>query len=342
MSENSKSSTTHGSTKLGSLSINAPLTKSLVTRHGMTRRDVLRTGALGLSTLALGPLLAACGGSSGSTSGSGGGSGSASGSSTATLAPGTNLVQRWVPDQLTPGFVRLPISIADGAGLLPDGPDVLTGRIIRYLDNAIVADNLSAERLSLGEGTPAFWVFSATLDAEDVYALLVEGGPEDGASLQIRNPEFMTVPRVGQVLPSIETPTADDARGVEVICTRVPEPCPFHDMTLSQALSDAASSTGSSSEKNVAFLVGTPAHCQTGVCAPILDNLIDIRERFPDVIFVHADVYADTAATKVAPAVQELTLTFEPVLWIADSTGTVTHRFEGVWHPSEVTQALSA
>jgi hypothetical protein len=78
------------------------------------------------------------------------------------------------------------------------------------------------------------------------------------------------------------------------------------------------------------------------VCAPILDNLIDLQSQFPDVRFVHVDVYADEAATKVAPAVQALTLTFEPVLWITDSTGVITHRFEGVWHPSEVAQALSS
>ncbi|MEN9802187.1 MAG: hypothetical protein RLZ37_1312, partial [Actinomycetota bacterium] len=295
--------------------------------------DLLRTGALGVSSLALGPFLAACGGSSTTSSGSGASGGQAS----ATLAPDTNLVQRWVSDQLTPGFVRLPISIADQSGMLPDGPEVLTGRIIRYLDNAVVAENLSAERLSLGEGTPAFWVFTANIDAQDVYALVVDGGPEDGASLQIRDPEFMTVPRVGQVLPPLDTPTVDDARGVEIICTRVPEPCPFHDVTLGQALAEA-SSNGS----KVVFLVGTPAHCQTAVCAPILDNLIALQSQFPDVRFVHVDVYADEAATKVAPAVQALTLTFEPVLWITDSTGVITHRFEGVWHPSEVAQALSS
>ena len=299
----------------------------------LTRREVLRTGALGLSTLALGPLIAACGGSS---------SGSSGGTAGTRLGPNINLVQRWVPDQLTPGFVRLPISIADQSGMLPTGPDVLTGRIIRYLDNAVVAENLSAERLSLGEGAPAFWVFTATIQDQDVYALMVDGGPEDGASLQIRNPEFMTVPRVGQTLPSIDTPTADDPRGVDSICTRLPEPCPFHDMTLSQALAEAASTTGSSTEKKIAFLVGTPAHCATAVCAPILDDMMEMQAQFPDVIFVHSDVYADEAATKVAPAVQELTLTFEPVLWITDSTGTITHRFEGVWHQSEVARALRA
>jgi hypothetical protein len=34
-------------------------------------------------------------------------------------------------------------------------------------------------------------------------------------------------------------------------------------------------------------------------------------------------------------------LTFEPVLFITDTTGAITHRFEGVWHPDEVRAALS-
>lgn len=285
--------------------------------QSFSRRDLLRSGALGLSALSLAPLLAAC-------------SGSGSGSNK-TLGPDTQLVQRWVPDQLTPGPVRLPISLADSSGLMSTGPDVLNAKIIRYLDNAVVADGLVAEKLSLGEGTPAFWVFTATLEDQDVYALIVDGGPEDGASLQIRDPQFLTVPRVGQTLPPLDTPTVDDPRGVEVICTRVPEPCPFHEVTLGQALGNP---------NRTAFLVGTPAHCQTGVCAPILENLIEISDQYPDVTFIHADVYADVAATTVAPVVQALTLTFEPVLWITDSTGMITHRFEGVWHPSEVIRAL--
>ena len=241
------------------------------------------------------------------------------------------LVQRWVPVQLTPGFVRLPISLADNAGLLNAGPDVLTASIISYLDNSVVAEGLTATRQSIGPGTPPFWVFTATLNDPDVYSLVVDGGPADGAALQIRSGEFMPVPRVGQVLPTLETPTVDDPRGVEIICTRTPEPCPFHDVTLSQALE---------SGQRVVFLVGTPAHCQTAVCAPVLESLIEIAAKYPDVSFVHADVYADSAATQVAPTVQELGLTFEPVLWITDTAGTITHRFEGVWAISEIEDAL--
>ena len=64
-------------------------------------------------------------------------------------------------------------------------------------------------------------------------------------------------------------------------------------------------------------------------------------KEFSDVIFVHADVYADETATTTAPAVEALNLTFEPVLWVTDTSGVITHRFEGVWHASEVRQVLA-
>lgn len=313
-----------------------------------TRRHVVRVGSLSLGTLgtlslgsltlgtSLTGLLSACGGTETGTENQGGSGDSGTSGTVGDLGPidpSMALVQRWVPDQLTPGFVRLPISLADDAGLLNAGPDVLTGKILNYLDNSVVVDGLSATRMSIGQGTPPFWVFTATLTEPDVYALVVEGGPEEGAALQISSGEFNPVPRVGQKLPALETPTVDDRRGVAVICTRTPEPCPFHDVTLSQALG-----TG----KRVALLVGTPAHCQTAVCAPVLDSLIDIAGKYPDVTFVHVDVYADEAATEVAPAVNDLSLTFEPVLWITDDAGTITHRFEGVWAISEVSDALGS
>ena len=73
------------------------------------------------------------------------------------------------------------------------------------------------------------------------------------------DPAQVTVPYIGSVLPPFDTPTVDDHRGVEPYCTLTPAPCPLHDVTLTQALA---------SGKPVAYMVGTPAHCQTGTCAP--------------------------------------------------------------------------
>jgi hypothetical protein len=290
-------------------------------RRVVDRRTVLRMGAAGASTLALARVLSACGGSSTSSS-----------SIDGPISDSMSLVQRWVPDQLGPGVQRLPISLADNAGLLMKGPAELTGRVINFLDDSVVADDLVAARRSLGEDSAPFWVFETRIDRPDIYALIVDGGPTDGASLQVRDAENLVVPRPGARLPGFDTPTVDDHRGVEPMCSRLPEPCPFHDVTLNNALAGG---------QRVVYIIGTPAHCQTGVCSPILEGLIPLGDEFTDTVFVHADVYADKAGTQVAPAVNELSLTFEPVLFITDTLGVITHRYEGVWHPDEVRAALS-
>ena len=243
-----------------------------------------------------------------------------------------SIVQRWVPDQLGPGVQRLPVSLADDQGLLLVGPEQLTGKIVNYLDDSIVADNLIAVRRSLGPDTAPFWVFEAAIARDDVYALLVDGGPSDGASLQVRDVADLVVPRPGDPLPPFDTPTFDDNRGVAKVCTRSPEPCPFHTTTLTDALASGS---------RVVYIVGTPAHCQTGVCAPILDGMIPLADEFTDTVFVHADVYADDAATVTSPAVAALGVMYEPIIYFTDKSGVVVDRLDGVWDKSELRDRLA-
>ncbi|MGE0307777.1 MAG: hypothetical protein AB7Q27_18680, partial [Acidimicrobiia bacterium] len=49
------------------------------------------------------------------------------------------------------------------------------------------------------------------------------------------------------------------------------------------------------------YLVGTPAFCQTGICGPVLDVMIDIAADYPDLQFIHAEVYTDDTATSLEP-----------------------------------------
>ena len=77
----------------------------------------------------------------------------------------------------------------------------------------------------------------------------------------------------GRRCPPFDTPTVDDHRGVEPYCSLTPDPCPLHDITLTQALQAG---------KPLVFMVGTPAHCQTGACAPALEFLVAARQRVGD------------------------------------------------------------
>ena len=301
-----------------------------VTPRSTSRRDLLRTAGTAAFALPTALLIAACGGGSTNDSGNDGTNGT---NGDSTLPDDVVLATRWVPTELAPGLQRLPVSLATAAGLLAEGPTRLTGKVVDYDTGEVLIDNLFADRRTLGDGTIPFYVFRTALTTAGVYGLVVDGGPTEPTAFQVRPADELPVARVGESLPGFDTPTVDDPRGVDPICSREPEPCPFHSITLTEALALG---------KPVVYVVGTPAHCQTGVCGPVLEQMIALSDELGDsVLFVHADVYADDAATVVAPAVEAAMLTFEPVVWITDSTGTIVERLDAVWDANEIREALS-
>ncbi|MFZ9851750.1 MAG: hypothetical protein ACO3GG_02525 [Ilumatobacteraceae bacterium] len=290
----------------------------------LSRRGLLRLGTSAVIGVPMASLIAACGDSD-RTDESGGDDGG--------LPAEAILAARWIPTELGPGHQRLPLSIGDASGLTQDGPERLDAKIVSLEDDSVVVERISAERRSLGEGTIPFWTFHSFLERPGFYGLVVEGGPDEGAAFQIQDVADLSVDRVGDTLTAFDTPTFDDSRGVEVVCTRQPEPCPFHDVTLTEALS---------SGRPVVYLVGTPAHCQTGVCGPVLEQMIELATDLGDTtVFVHSDVYADRAATEVAPAVRAARLTFEPTVFVTDASGVVIDRLDAVWDAGELRELLS-
>ncbi len=287
----------------------------------LSRRQLL-TGALG--TLGLGAtaqLISSCSSGSGSAQ---------------KLPKDVQLVKRF-PELLSPGKVRMPLSLASQQGLLTvnDGsqPDVLTAQLINADSGEIVVDSLSATRHANGLDI-AYWPFLADISEIGIYSLKVKSGPKDGLAIQILDPTQVLVPKIGTALPGFDTPTFDDHRGVNPICTLTPEMCPFHEITLNDALAIG---------KPIAYLVGTPAFCETGACAPGLEGLVTASKQFGDSFtYIHAEIYTDNTAKTVAPAVGALKMTYEPALFITDKNGTVNDRLDGVFDVDEITERLGA
>lgn len=278
------------------------------------RRFLLASGGL---------VLAACGSSSGSSTAKGGSSAEGS----------YELAPRFARELIVPGTSRMPFSLAKDGALLSDGPEVLTGKIVDSA-NKVVIPSISAKRRQVTDGI-VYWDFHPTLDAQGIYTLLIDGGTGDGGAISVNNPNDVPVPYPGQPLPPFDTPTTSVPAGVDPICTRIKGgPCPFHEITLTEALA---------SGKPVAYLIGTPAHCQFGTCAPGLEFLINASKRIGDkMAFVHAEVYTDETATVTTPAVDAYKLTGEPDLWIADAKGTIVTRLEGAWDQTELDETLDA
>ncbi len=247
------------------------------------------------------------------------------------------LVQRF-PQVLVPGNLRLPISLALSSGIISASsdfkfPKTLLAKVVDLSTDKVIIENTSATLYGAEISLP-YYPFQVTIDSPGNYSLVVSGGPPEGTAFSVLERTLVLVPGVGDQLPGFDTPTFGDHRQVEPICTRQPEPCPFHKLTLNEALQLGVP---------VAYLVGTPAHCSTGTCDPALSGLIDVASRIVgSAVFVHAEIYADEAATVIAPAVQALNLSFEPVLFIADKNGKIVKRLDAVFDASEFLDVLAS
>lgn len=286
----------------------------------VNRRDFIGISA----ALTLGGVVAACGGSGGDSAVRG-----ASGD--------VQLVQRFPKDALVPGRVRLPVSLADESGILGNGgtvdlPASLTATVTNNDTGKVVASGIVTARHGSSLAVP-YWPVEVNIDMPGIYTLTVKEAPKADAAFQVLERSMVAMPLEGDPLPPFDTPTTDDARGVDPICTRPEGTCPFHTVTLTEAL---ASGTP------VAYLIGTPAYCTTGTCAPALEALMAVaEEKAGSMTFVHADVYTDKKATTPAPAVRAYKLTYEPILYLTDANGTLVRRLDAVFDADEIRSALA-
>jgi hypothetical protein len=140
------------------------------------------------------------------------------------------------------------------------------------------------------------------------------------------------IPQVGQRAPAVDTPTTGDARGVDPICTRDPQ-CPFHSIDLTAALH---------SSKPTVLLIGTPLYCQTAICGPVLELLIEAARGRDDLNVIHAEVYSnptqvqDIQQATHAPIIDAYGLSFEPIIFGIHTDGTVARRLDLIWDRREL------
>lgn len=248
------------------------------------------------------------------------------------------LVKRFPSTGMVPGKVRLPISLADSTGLLgiekvSTLPPTLSATVTNIDTGVEVIGYTTADMHAANMSIP-YWPFVIDITEIGIYTLTVNEAPSSDMSFQIFDRTMVAMPLVGDALPGFDTPTLSDTRGVDPLCTRPSENCPFHEFTLTEALA---------SGKPVVYMIGTPAYCKTGTCAPGLDGLIEVASTVGDrAVFVHADVFTDRTTTTVAPAVSAYNLDFEPVLYIANAQGQIVNRLDAVFDVDEIRDALVA
>ena len=141
---------------------------------------------------------------------------------------------------------------------------------------------------------------------------------------------------VGEPAPRSDSRTADD-HDLEDITTD-PDPDPsFYEMSVAEAVESGPS----------VIVFATPAWCTTESCGPMLDQVKELSGDFPNLNYVHVEIYENINATSsedlvLVPAVVDWQLPSEPWVFVTDDEGVVTAAFEGAASDSELASAFAA
>lgn len=147
--------------------------------------------------------------------------------------------------------------------------------------------------------------------------------------------EESTMPQVGEEGPAVATPTTADHDLGDI--TTDPDPDPdLYRMSLDEALRD---------NRPTVVVFATPAFCTSQTCGPMLDEVKAMTDNYPNIDFLHVEIYENLEADSFedlvpVEAVETWALPSEPWVFVTDSNGVVTARFEGAMDPQELADAL--
>lgn len=143
-----------------------------------------------------------------------------------------------------------------------------------------------------------------------------------GMATQVVSPARDRIPDVGEKAPVIETDTKGSVKGdLDLLDTRSPKAPELS----STSFADVAG------KKPVALLFSTPQLCQSRVCGPVTDAMLQVKaETGSEVQFIKQETYEDNVVQKgFRLPLRRFGLQTEPWLFTIDREGRIAARLEG-------------
>ena len=186
-------------------------------------------------------------------------------------------------------------------------------------------------------------LYRATVDFDRPGVWIAEVIPATGPQpppVPIFVNEIATTAAVGSSAPASDSPTGSDPEAIATFSTDTDPDPRFYELSVAEAVSSGRPSV---------VVFATPRFCQTAVCGPTLEIIKEIIDDYPDVNFVHVEVYDMANSPEefssiedllLAPSVVEWGLTSEPWVFVVDADGVISGRFEGVVESEEIAALL--
>ena len=244
-----------------------------------------------------------------------------------------------VPSELTLGPNRFAVGLLDANG------QAITEAAVHFhyfdlsnADQPQLESEADATRLVSPDGRSAIFAHERTFTRAGDWGVEVQARLPSGKAA-IKRIAFAVLAdsptiKVGQKVPSLETPTLASASGDLSRLASASEPIPeLYRLSLKQSLNNG---------KWTVLLFATPAFCQTRFCGPAYDVESALQKRYGQQSnFIHVEVYTGLPNPtvnnfQIAPAMQAFGLHTEPWLYIIRPDGSVAYRVEGFFLEDEV------
>ena len=225
---------------------------------------------------------------------------------------------------------------SDGIPIVNDVPELISATL--QLPSGKTID-VNLNKFDEGIPTPYFPLFFETNEIGlHKVSYLIDGNIQS-LSFIVAERDQIDLIQIGEQLRDSQIPTFDNPLNFAVICTRF-DPCPYHSLTLKEALSNTLPT---------ALLISTPGFCQTSICGPSLEILINLLGENPDFNVIHAEVYTNPEKISessnlrelLSPVINDYGMTFEPSFITANSQNKLTARLDYAFDKREMEAALS-
>jgi hypothetical protein len=201
------------------------------------------------------------------------------------------------------------------------------------------------------QGRPGLYRLSPTFDAAGDWGLEAIASEPDGTKRTGRMvfPVRQTgsTPPIGAQAPTSDTPTAQTPADIATISTDTSPDPDFYTTSEPDALA---------AHKPFVLIFATPAFCQSATCGPTLNLVKSVAADYRDKLtFIHVEPYKlQVVNGALQPVLSEQNLpipvdatniwglTTEPYIFVVDSNGKVSAKFEGIASDEELRAAFDA
>jgi hypothetical protein len=199
----------------------------------------------------------------------------------------------------------------------------------------------SASTPSLTAPSEAVGVYATgnvTIPFAGFWELEVDAGSLGKAITAFEAHETPKVVAVGSAAPKTENPTIDspsvtpaqlDSLALDATDMSALTDPELHRVQISESLRN---------RRPLAIVVATPAYCSSQFCGPLVSEFAKLRPTYPNVDFVHLEVYPNGFDKAMSPFAAEWITEDgtpkgqgnEPWVFVVDASGTITQRWDNV------------